>query len=524
MSGRGDKSDRDTLRERLLNQRCTLDEVAQEFRSRWRFTVLASYRYAADLSQSEAAAAYNRITEDASARMDASLLSKLEQWPARTGKAPTLYNLAVLAQVYGTTAERLVSVADIDQLPVRDRVALRLLTREPRRGPGRTPSRLPTGKARPFDSTADDPRGVEGRPSEQKIVFNEPVDAECSWLPNLVPAIEHLRCQMESALSQGTATPAWMEVLEESVLQHKRDYIKQPPAPMLTAGLVDFARIRSLLSQRQSTRIQQRLCACAAQLSTLAADALMKLGQIREARAWYRTAWMAADETDDLALRALVRAQATMLPYYYCDVSEAIRLAVEATELVSRRPCPASALAAAAEARAAARLGDPRRAERAMEAARDVFDKLDAPGPEDAFRFPRKRLLFYLSGALTFMDRPARAVRAHDEALEAYATDEGNFVIDPALIQLDNASTLGRSGLLDEACQISIDAITSLPDAHRTDILARRCWDVLQALPPPERRRTSATDLQSVLTSLPRSGSDALSSHALSHTRDVHPS
>lgn len=72
---------------------------------------------------------------------------------------------------------------------------------------------------------------------------------------------------------------------------------------------------------------------------------------------------------------ALARAQATMLPYYYGDIAEAVRLAVEAQELTAGTASSAAALGAAAEARAAARLGDTERALEAMENAERSFEE-----------------------------------------------------------------------------------------------------------------------------------------------------
>ena len=66
---------------------------------------------------------------------------------------------------------------------------------------------------------------------------------------------------------------------------------------------------------------------------------------------------MAADDTHNPKLRALVRAQEAMLPYYFGRVQRAVELARTAQQLAPGLPSDAVALAAAAEARGLARLG-----------------------------------------------------------------------------------------------------------------------------------------------------------------------
>ena len=116
----------------MVAQGCTVDQVADEFRARWQFPPLAAYRYAAGLTQYQAASRYNEVVGDAAAGADNSLISKLELWPGGTGgKAPTAYNLVVLAVVYGTVPHRLVAPADMDKLARRDQLVLRAPYHQP---------------------------------------------------------------------------------------------------------------------------------------------------------------------------------------------------------------------------------------------------------------------------------------------------------------------------------------------------------------------------------------------------------
>jgi hypothetical protein len=91
-----------------------------------------------------------------------------------------------------------------------------------------------------------------------------------------------------------------------------------------------------------------------------------------------------------------------------------VQLAREAQALLPDTPCHAVALAAAAEARALARLGNFDDAEHAMRRAQRYVDALDEPDADMAFQFNEKRLLLYLSGTLTYMGQRDRARRVQD--------------------------------------------------------------------------------------------------------------
>lgn len=71
-----------------------------------------------------------------------------------------------------------------------------------------------------------------------------------------------------------------------------------------------------------------------------------------------------------------------MFPYYYGRLQRTVSLAQEAQALAADEVCGANALAAAAEGRALARLGDADGAERGMATARRLVDRLDEPSTD----------------------------------------------------------------------------------------------------------------------------------------------
>ena len=127
------------------------------------------------------------------------------------------------------------------------------------------------------------------------------------------------------------------------MLRYRREYITSAPLPMLYRMMLELSDVRMLSAARQPAVAQRRLLNATVMLALLSADALMKLGDTRQAHAWYGTARTASDDMGDVRLRALVRAQQAMLPYYYGDLAETVRLAREARMLAGNAPVPGGA-------------------------------------------------------------------------------------------------------------------------------------------------------------------------------------
>jgi DNA-binding transcriptional regulator YiaG/tetratricopeptide (TPR) repeat protein len=320
------------------------------------------------------------------------------------------------------------------------------------------------------------------------------LDEETPPSQELFAAAEAVRREVEDTLARGTISPARLDRLEELVANHIRVYTTTPPAHALANLLNDFADVQRLAVQRQPAMIQARLSEISALLATLAADSLMKLGQIPHARAWYGTAQIAADDSANTELRARVRAQHAMLPYYYGHASEAVRLGREAQEILGRTPRAAGALAAAAEARALARLGSEPEARRALQLAHDLVEQTSTSGTresDNAFVFGTRRLLFYASSTMTNLGDVGAAQRFQQQALEHYGDKPG--LIDPALIQLDHVQLLATEG------DLAVNVVSSVPAAQRTLIFAARLRQIALTIP---REHQMFRMIKSVLSQL----------------------
>lgn len=315
---------------------------------------------------------------------------------------------------------------------------------------------------------------------------------------DLFGVLDQARVLVDHTLSTGTASTTRLDLIEERVAENVAVYVRTPPAQILTHIAPDLVEVQSLASQRQPAAVQARLSAATAVLALMTADALMKLGQVGRARHWYGTARLAADDTNDLRLRASVRAQAAMLPYYYGRVEQAVELSRAAQVLLPQTACHATALAAAGEARGLARLGDRDGARQAMDRAEDLVTGLTEPATDTAFSFNEKRLLLYMSGILTYLRDTRRARKVQEQALARYE-EHPEIVIDPALVRLDQAVAESIDGDASSASHAAIATLQGLPEQHRTKIVLTRALDVVAALPPPSRTASAVSELRELV-------------------------
>lgn len=301
-----------------------------------------------------------------------------------------------------------------------------------------------------------------------------------------VSDLVRLRLGLDEALAAASVAPRQLELIEESVSEHMRVYPSASPQTMLSSLAADCREVQVLSLRRQPAAVQSRLSGMAALLATMCADALMRLGDVAEARRWYGTAIHAADDSREARFRVLVRAQAAMLPYYFGDPTQTVTLADTALAVTSIASSP-GALAAAGRARALARIGAAEQARSAIDQARRLFDQAGDEDTDVAFRFPAKRLLFYLSGAYTWLGDTGEAYQVQDEALRLYGAAPA-VPIDAALIALDRSMCLARDRRATEATATAHDAVADLPETQRTEIILTRATDVVTAIPEEGRR------------------------------------
>ncbi|GAA4104100.1 XRE family transcriptional regulator [Nonomuraea soli] len=299
-------------------------------------------------------------------------------------------------------------------------------------------------------------------------------------------AAEGVRRRMDETLVTATVSPAMLDQWEEATLSFGRQYTSTPPLRLLCDVLLELSAVRNAMTKRQPVDLQERLCRMAAQLSGLSGMIMINLGDHRQARSFFRTGRLAADETGDRALRAWVTAREALVPLYYGDAREALNLAKKSRDLAGQTPCAAQAMAPVVEARALAMLSgsDSKKevvdqAKRALARARSAFSHMKTQEQHDvAFGYTEKQLYFYQGDVLTKLGQTLEADVVLEQALDKYS----DHILDQTLIRLDRAHCRLIDGDPEEALKLGIAALEQLTPEYKTDFIIRPATELERAL------------------------------------------
>ncbi|WP_248959311.1 helix-turn-helix domain-containing protein [Sphaerisporangium perillae] len=463
-------------------------QTAQAINSCCGVSLLKAHRLARGWSARQAIEELERLCEAHSLGLPRASIDLLNAWENNRAR-PRPQTIDQIARLYSANAVRLGLAADY--CDDGDGPNVVVVT------PGHAVSGNPVSGHATEDAAAPHSRAAAtdlDDEAERRALFHHALLS--SGLPlngRLLAEVERTRQDMDRTLACGTVTEDQLDRLDEQVLRYRREYIKSAPLPMLYRLMLEIADVRRLVSARQPAAAQRRLLNATTMLALLSADALMKLGDTRQAHAWYGTARSASDDMGEVRLRALVRAQESMLPYYYGDLTETVRLAREARMLAGSAPSSPAALGAAAEARALARMGEHQAARVALAEAERIFSRMPREGADHlAFRFSERRLQFYRMGTLIELGEA-------EQVQEWISRSSSPYTIDPALVLLDQAAHVARDGGYDEACRLAEQALTHVPPEHRTSIVVTRARALLSIVPSGRRRTPAARHLHDLL-------------------------
>src|SRR5579863_57687 len=291
-----------------------------------------AWRYAAELSQREAAGRFNQLTGNPRAPMTGNRIGDYEQWPDG-GVRPTVTTLKILADAYGTTWNQLVDARDLAQMPGGDRLEYLESSHVPARPPAMTPR---PHQPRPRRSRDD----VIADVADESLEFGE-------W----------------AGMSE--VADATIGQYEQQVRRLAREF--EFGAPLLPL-LLETRRLRDRVTARLRghQRLDQArdLYLLAAQVCGLLAWQTGDLGNYRAADTHAWTAWMCAEQAGHDGARAWVRATQAKLAYWDGRFTESARLAEDG---LSYAPADsAGVFLALFQARALARTGQRETANHAL--------------------------------------------------------------------------------------------------------------------------------------------------------------
>jgi len=518
----GAKADRVALCQQLLVAGRTLDDVAAEMRRRWRFRPRESYRHAHGWSQDEVAARFTEVAARLAPRgrstpMVGTRIGEFERWP-NGGRRPSPYVLTVLAEVYGTDLARLLDDADTEAMPEQERAVLAALTSGAvdRPLPHGAPRPVPRQLRPPVPVPVPAPVPVAPPPLLKTVPLAPPPLVKTVPLEPPVPAIplvalgEELLtkvrarqrdelldrtqgCADEAELMAAAAAeaadfgewaeatcvgPTALEQLGQDVRKIAREYLTQPPFPLLRRTLRRRNRVFRLLEGRQRPAQARELYLLAGRLCGLGAWMVGDLGWPAEAATHARTAWLCAEIADCPTLRGWVRATQSKLAYWDGRPRESAQLAEDGLRHGVRDSGPA--LLAGLAARGWARAGEPVRARRALRVADSKQDGLDGEDDVGGVYGFSEAQHHYLTGTThLWLGEPQQARQAADRAVWLFelSAPRDRFYGPEALALIDSAIAQVTTGELDGAADRVGSLLRRAPE-KRIDTIQRRLVDL----------------------------------------------
>jgi tetratricopeptide (TPR) repeat protein len=322
-------------------------------------------------------------------------------------------------------------------------------------------------------------------------------------------AVDRIRRRMDGALLRASVSVTMLDQWEDTVRGYGRQYRSAAPLRLLCDLLLDLGDVRRVCEERQPVEFVERLCQLAAKLAGLSAMTMINMGDQRQARSFFRTARIAADETGNRQLRGWVAVRESLVPLYYGDPGQAMLLARMGADLAGRHVCVASVMAPVVEARALARLasagyGSVREtlagAKAAADRARLALEELPAPARGDtAFGYTERQLLFHLGDALVHLRDHKAAQEAFERALRMYSPAE---ILDRSLIMLGQASCLLQAGEPTEALRLGRETVLALPGEHRTGLVVRAARSLGESVAAAHGDLPAVRDYRAVLSAV----------------------
>jgi hypothetical protein len=276
--------------------------------------------------------------------------------------------------------------------------------------------------------------------------------------------------------------PITLEQLDHDIREIARDYLTQPPYPLLRRTLDYRARVFSLLERRLRPAHARELYVLAGKMCGLAAWMVDDLGYRAQAGTHARIAGLCADLADHPGLRGWVRATQSKLAYWDGRPRSSAQFAEDGLTHDVRDS--GRMLLAALAARGWAREGDAERAHRALE--RITAERAAVTEPDEVgglWGFSEAQELYLTGTTQLFLNQPEKAAQAADRAVWLFEITpaQERFYGAEALAMLDSAIAHVQTGDLAEAA-LRLEPVLSLAPDKRVELICRRSADLQRML------------------------------------------
>ncbi|WP_433200543.1 hypothetical protein ACQP00_28960 [Dactylosporangium sp. CS-047395] len=296
---------------------------------------------------------------------------------------------------------------------------------------------------------------------------------------------------------------------QQIVLDHGSDYLTTPSPELLRRLTADIVSLQLAMALAGSDAQRRELSRIGAVLAAFAAKTTSNVGDLHEARRWWRTANNVADESGDLATILWVRGQEIIRALYDGRDVDAVLPLVDQAEARAAGATAAmlpSLLSGKAQALAlAGRTHDARTALRQLERTYASLpgEMTTVRGSESDLKWPVTKLWFTASYVHAHSGALQEASKAQEQALEHYLP---GHVRAPAQIKLHRALCMVRAGDTTQGLCYARTVLADLPHAHHVRPVLDGACTVLHAVPHEQRRQPAYSELAHSLTTATASG------------------
>lgn len=299
------------------------------------------------------------------------------------------------------------------------------------------------------------------------------------------PMLEATRHDVHRSLAnhQGTAdVDEWQEIARD----YGQTYLTTSPATLLRALIVDLAGVQLTLQQHaEDETTQRKLWQAGALLAAFTAQTAANLGNLIEARRWWRTARLAADRSANLSTMFWVRGREIIrAAYEHRPVGAILQLIVETEARLDGVRPEALPEFFTGKAQTLALAGRHTEAEHALCSLREL--PVSSSHGDSLFDYAEENLYLTESSVYSHAGNFVKAERSQEKALMLY--DDTNLR-GRAQIGMQRALCLVRMGYLAQGTRQAQETIINLPVVHRIRPIADLGQKVLGAIPAHERSR-----------------------------------
>jgi transcriptional regulator with XRE-family HTH domain len=312
-------------------------------------------------------------------------------------------------------------------------------------------------------------------------------------------AVEATRHGLALSLAEARADSAadeWCEI----VWEYGYSYISMPPQELLQSLMVDMLGLQVAIERGSRSTPMNELRKYGATLASLMAMTIANVGDVRQARRWWRTARNLAEESGDPSTIMWIRGREVVRGLYEARPTAAILQMIEQAESFANGSTPTDrAELMSGKAQVYALAGRRSEAEAALHEVRAIYDSLPPEtidNRDSIYGWPEDRLRFTESYVFTYLGDANEATTAQDRAIKAYPS---KYRRGPAQIELQRALWMVNAGDVATGVRHASAALQSLPSKDQIRPIVALAKEVLGAVPAPQISKPAVVEFRECL-------------------------